>query len=78
MPAVAFENVDIIFGGDQKRALALIDEGASRDRIIAETRAVPGAMKIDLTVVGPELPMASHSVASDVRVQAEAFSGNER
>ena len=32
MAAVEFSKVDIVFGGDRKRALAMIDEGASRDR----------------------------------------------
>jgi glycine betaine/proline transport system ATP-binding protein len=50
MAAVEFEKVDIVFGGDIKRALEMIDKGASRDHIIAETHAVPGAMEIDLAV----------------------------
>jgi glycine betaine/proline transport system ATP-binding protein len=50
MAAVQFEEVDIVFGGEIKRALDLIDQGASRDRIIAETHAVPGAMDISFAV----------------------------
>ena len=50
MPAVAFKDVDIVFGGDRKAALALIDRGASREEIIEKTQAVPGAMKINLAV----------------------------
>jgi glycine betaine/proline transport system ATP-binding protein len=50
MAAVQFEEVDIVFGGDIKRALDLIDHGASRDRIIAETHAIPGAMDITFAV----------------------------
>ena len=50
MPAVEFKDVDIVFGGDRKAALAMIDRGSSRDEIIAATRSVPGAMKINLAV----------------------------
>ena len=50
MPAVEFKDVDIVFGGDRKAALAMIDRGSSRDEIIAATRSVPGAMKINLSV----------------------------
>jgi glycine betaine/proline transport system ATP-binding protein len=55
MPAVEFSGVDIVFGGDLKRALKLIDEGAARDRIINETHAVPGAMNIDFAVERGEI-----------------------
>jgi glycine betaine/proline transport system ATP-binding protein len=55
MAAVDFRNVDIVFGGDLKRALEMIDQGAARDRIISETHAIPGAMKIDLSVERGEI-----------------------
>jgi glycine betaine/proline transport system ATP-binding protein len=55
MAAVDFRNVDIVFGGDLKRALEMIDHGAARDRIISETHAIPGAMKIDLSVERGEI-----------------------
>jgi glycine betaine/proline transport system ATP-binding protein len=50
MPAVEFEKVDIVFGGDRKAAIALIDQGATRDEIISKTDAVPGAVNINLAV----------------------------
>jgi glycine betaine/proline transport system ATP-binding protein len=55
MAVVDFRQVDIVFGGDLKRALDLIDQGATRDRIIAETHAIPGAMNIDLSVERGEI-----------------------
>ena len=55
MPAVEFKDVDIVFGGDRKAALAMIDRGASRDEIITATEAVPGAMKINLAVEPGEI-----------------------
>ena len=50
MPAVEFQHVDIVFGGDRKAALGLIDGGASRDEVIARTQAVPGAVDVNLAV----------------------------
>jgi glycine betaine/proline transport system ATP-binding protein len=55
MAAVDFHKVDIVFGGDLKRALEMIDQGAARDRIISETHAIPGAMGIDLSVERGEI-----------------------
>jgi glycine betaine/proline transport system ATP-binding protein len=50
MPAVEFKNVDIVFGRKVKEALALLDQGASRDRILAETGCVLGAAGINLAI----------------------------
>jgi glycine betaine/proline transport system ATP-binding protein len=50
MAAVAFENVDIVFGKRQREALALIDAGKTRDEIIAATGAVLGAAGINLAI----------------------------
>ena len=55
MPAVEFKNVDIVFGGDRKAALALLDQGATRDEIIAKTGAVPGAIDINFAVERGEI-----------------------
>jgi glycine betaine/proline transport system ATP-binding protein len=55
MAAVEFRNVDIVFGGDRKAALALIDRGASRQEIIDRTEAIPGAMGISLAVERGEI-----------------------
>ncbi len=40
--AVSFRNVDILFGKDQKRALALLDKGGTRDSILEQTDTVLG------------------------------------
>lgn len=48
--AVDFRNVDIVFGKDTRRALEMIDKGASRDQILAETGAVLGCAGANLTV----------------------------
>ena len=50
MPTVEFCHVDIVFGGDRKAALALLDQGLSRDEVIARTHAVPGAVDINLAL----------------------------
>jgi glycine betaine/proline transport system ATP-binding protein len=55
MPAVAFDNVDIVFGKRVREALALIDAGKTRDEIIAATGAVLGAAGINLTVEKGEI-----------------------
>jgi glycine betaine/proline transport system ATP-binding protein len=48
--AVEFKNVDIIFGNDLQRTLAMVDAGASRAEILAKTGAVLGAAGANLTV----------------------------
>ncbi|WP_334176325.1 choline ABC transporter ATP-binding protein [Pseudoxanthobacter sp.] len=53
--AVAFRNVDIIFGARQKEALALVDQGATRERILSETGCVLGAAGVTLTVKRGEI-----------------------
>jgi glycine betaine/proline transport system ATP-binding protein len=55
MPAVAFENVDIVFGKRSREALALIDARKTRDEIIAATGAVLGAAGVNLTVEKGEI-----------------------
>jgi glycine betaine/proline transport system ATP-binding protein len=40
--AVAFKNVDILFGSEKERALALLDKGDSRESILQQTNAVLG------------------------------------
>jgi glycine betaine/proline transport system ATP-binding protein len=55
MPAVEFKAVDIVFGGDQKAALAMLERGASRDEVIAKTHAIPGAVDINLAVERGEI-----------------------
>ncbi|HET6390736.1 choline ABC transporter ATP-binding protein [Hyphomicrobium sp.] len=48
--AVDFQNVDIVFGKDIAKTLALIDAGATRAQILAKTGAVLGAAGANLTV----------------------------
>jgi glycine betaine/proline transport system ATP-binding protein len=55
MAVVEFRKVDIVFGRNLKAALALVDEGATRDRILKETGAVLGAAGIDLAIERGEI-----------------------
>ncbi|TCK23210.1 glycine betaine/proline transport system ATP-binding protein [Ancylobacter aquaticus] len=55
MPAVEFRNIDIVFGADQKNALKLIDEGRSRDEILAATGSVLGAAGVSLAIERGEI-----------------------
>src|SRR5271168_590675 len=55
MPAVQFSQVDIVFGRNLKPALALVDRGATRDEILAETGCVLGAAGISLAVERGEI-----------------------
>jgi glycine betaine/proline transport system ATP-binding protein len=47
---VDFRNVDIVFGAEKPRALAMIDTGATRAEILAQTGAVLGCAGCNLTV----------------------------
>ena len=49
-PAVEFRDVDIVFGEDKARALAMIDRGATRQEILEKTGAVLGCAGASLTV----------------------------
>ncbi|WP_158817664.1 choline ABC transporter ATP-binding protein [Methylocapsa sp. S129] len=55
MPAVVFENLDIVFGKRIREALALIDQGKTRDEILAATGAVLGAAGINLAIEKGEI-----------------------
>ena len=48
--AVEFMNVDIVFGDDKARALAMIDAGATRAEVLEKTGAVIGCAGASLTV----------------------------
>jgi glycine betaine/proline transport system ATP-binding protein len=50
VPAVAFQNVDIVFGDKPELALPLIDQGLSREQILAETGQVLGVAGCTLAV----------------------------
>ena len=53
--AVDFQNVDIVFGEEQRRSLEMIDRGASREEILAETGSVLGCADANLTVETGEI-----------------------
>jgi glycine betaine/proline transport system ATP-binding protein len=55
MPAVAFEQVDIVFGANPQAALPLLDAGKSRDEILAETGQVLGVAGASLTIETGEI-----------------------
>ena len=48
--AVSFQNVDIIFGADQTRALELLDKGGTREAILEETNAVLGVANASIDI----------------------------
>ena len=53
--AVEFRNVDIVFGDEKAKALAMIDAGASRAEILEKTGAVLGCARASLTVEQGEI-----------------------
>jgi glycine betaine/proline transport system ATP-binding protein len=55
MAVVEFRNVDIIFGDELASALALLDNGADREKILAETDAVLGVAGASMAVEAGEI-----------------------
>jgi glycine betaine/proline transport system ATP-binding protein len=55
MSAVIFEDLDIVFGRRTREALAMIDQGKTRDEILAATGAVLGAAGINLAIEKGEI-----------------------
>jgi glycine betaine/proline transport system ATP-binding protein len=55
MPVVAFNNVDILFGGDRKAALSMLAQGKTRDEVIAATKSVAGAIDISFAIERGEI-----------------------
>ncbi|MEO9166839.1 MAG: choline ABC transporter ATP-binding protein [Aestuariivirga sp.] len=53
--AVSFKNVDILFGRNQKAALALLDSGAERGDILHKTNVVLGCADCSLNVKAGEI-----------------------
>ena len=53
--AVSFKNVDILFGRNQKAALALLDNGAERGDILHKTNVVLGCADCSLDVKAGEI-----------------------
>jgi len=52
---VEFQKVDIIFGKEPQKALALLDQGATRDEILAQTNTVVGVAGASLTIEEGEI-----------------------
>jgi glycine betaine/proline transport system ATP-binding protein len=50
MAAIELKDIDIVFGRNVKRALAMIDAGATRDEILAETGQVLGAAGVNIAI----------------------------
>ncbi|MBS3650853.1 choline ABC transporter ATP-binding protein [Pseudaminobacter sp. 19-2017] len=55
IPAVEFRNVDIVFGENPARALEMIDQGATREEILAKTGNVLGCAGANLTIKEGEI-----------------------
>jgi len=53
--AITFENVDIIFGDNPKKALPLVDQGKTRDEILKTTGQVLGCANVSLKVERGEI-----------------------
>jgi glycine betaine/proline transport system ATP-binding protein len=53
--AVRFEHVDLVFGGREREALALLDKGCDRETIQRETGAVLGVADANLEVAEGEI-----------------------
>ena len=55
MSAVNFENVDVVFGDDTRRALELLDQGGDRSQILADTKQVVAVHDASLAIEEGEL-----------------------
>jgi glycine betaine/proline transport system ATP-binding protein len=55
MPAVQFDDVDIIFGRNRTAALAMVQQGATREEIAARTSCVLGAAQVTLAIERGEI-----------------------
>lgn len=55
MDAITIENLDVVFGQQQEQALALLDQGKSRQEIIDETGQVVGVDKVSMSVKQGEI-----------------------
>ncbi|EGQ7813489.1 choline ABC transporter ATP-binding protein [Vibrio parahaemolyticus] len=55
MDAITIENLDVVFGQQQSQALALLDQGKSRQEIIDETGQVVGVDNVSLSVKRGEI-----------------------
>ncbi|WP_318468298.1 choline ABC transporter ATP-binding protein [Photobacterium leiognathi] len=55
MNAIAINNLDVVFGDKQQQALALLDQGKSRQQIIDETNQVVGVNNVSLQIKEGEI-----------------------
>ncbi|MCG6240251.1 choline ABC transporter ATP-binding protein [Vibrio diabolicus] len=55
MDAITIQNLDVVFGKQQSQALALLDQGKSRQEIIDETGQVVGVDNVSLNVKQGEI-----------------------
>ncbi|HGY9609277.1 choline ABC transporter ATP-binding protein [Vibrio harveyi] len=55
MDAITIENLDVVFGQQQEQALALLDQGKSRQEIIDQTGQVVGVDKVTMSVKQGEI-----------------------
>ncbi|HHX8526100.1 TPA: choline ABC transporter ATP-binding protein [Vibrio diabolicus] len=55
MDAITIQNLDVVFGQQQSQALALLDQGKSRQEIIDETGQVVGVDNVSLNVKRGEI-----------------------
>lgn len=55
MDAITIQNLDVVFGQQQSQALALLDQGRSRQEIIDETGQVVGVDNVSLNVKQGEI-----------------------
>lgn len=76
--AVEFKNVDIIFGKDIRRTLAMVDAGATRAEILAKTGAVLGAAGANLTVNEGEISVLMGLSGSGKSTLLRAVNGLNR
>ena len=55
MAVITFDKVDVVFGARVKEALALLDRGASKDEVFAETGQIVGVRDASLEVEAGEI-----------------------
>ena len=77
-PAVEFRDVDIIFGEEKARALAMIDSGATRQEILEKTGTVLGCAGANLTVNEGEISVLMGLSGSGKSTLLRAVNGLNR
>ena len=77
-PAVEFRDVDIVFGEEKARALAMIDSGATRQEILEKTGTVLGCAGANLTVNEGEISVLMGLSGSGKSTLLRAVNGLNR